>query len=208
MTHCWPSQTLGLLEAATHISHGPQDHHRATYDDNSFDVLVNKDIFLPDPVVDTISDGYTKTTWRLAALGVRAHRRPSTYSEPTVTFCSVHFHSAVAKKRDASSMLLWRLFTHAARCHVDFVAGNFNVEINHTHMRKPCAAVQSPAVQPPLQCFSSLPSRRSVCHQYGKRVLDGPSTMQHSGPTAPTASLGVGPCSAEFQLFDARGSSA
>ena len=96
-----------LQEAATHLSRVPQDYHRATNDDNSLDVLVYKDTLQPNPIVVTISEGRTKTTWRLAAHGVRAHlRRPSTNFKPTLTFCSVHLHRVVAKKRDASAMLL------------------------------------------------------------------------------------------------------
>ena len=36
-------------------------------------------------------------------------RRPSLAGKPTVTFCSVHIHNVVAKKRDASTELLQRL---------------------------------------------------------------------------------------------------
>ena len=42
----------------------------------------------------------------MAALVVRRLlRRPSLYGTPTVTFCSVHIHNVVAKKRDASTDL-------------------------------------------------------------------------------------------------------
>ena len=36
-------------------------------------------------------------------------RRPSLSGTPTVTFCSVHIHNVVAKKRGASTDLLRRL---------------------------------------------------------------------------------------------------
>ena len=39
-------------------------------------------------------------------------RRPSLSGSPTVTFCSVHIHNVVAKKRDASTDLLRRLHAH------------------------------------------------------------------------------------------------
>ena len=54
-------------------------------------------------------------------------RRPSLSGRPTVTFCSVHFHNVVAKKRDASTDLLRRLQAHMAQYDADFIGGDFNM---------------------------------------------------------------------------------
>ena len=54
-------------------------------------------------------------------------RRPSLSGTPTVTFCSVHIHKVVAKKRDASTDLLRRLHGHMKQFNVDFVGADFNV---------------------------------------------------------------------------------
>ena len=44
----------------------------------------------------------------------------------TVTFCSVHIHNVVAKKRDASTDLLRRQHAHMTQYDVDFVEGDFS----------------------------------------------------------------------------------
>ena len=54
-------------------------------------------------------------------------RRPSLSGTPTVTFCSVHIHNVVAKKRDASTHLLRRLHGYMKQYNVDFIGGDFNV---------------------------------------------------------------------------------
>ena len=54
-------------------------------------------------------------------------RRPSLSGSPTVTFCSVHLHSVVANKRDASTDLLRRLRAHMLQHKVDFIGGDFNM---------------------------------------------------------------------------------
>ena len=46
---------------------------------------------------------------------------------PTVTFCSVHIHNVVAKKRDASTELLQRLHGYMKQHNVDFIGGDFNM---------------------------------------------------------------------------------
>ena len=46
---------------------------------------------------------------------------------PTVTFCSVHIHNVVAKKRDASTDLLQRLYGYMREHNVDFIGGVFNM---------------------------------------------------------------------------------
>ena len=54
-------------------------------------------------------------------------RRPSLSGTPTVTFCSVHIHNVVAKKRDASTDLLWRLHGYMKQHNVDCIGGDFNM---------------------------------------------------------------------------------
>ena len=54
-------------------------------------------------------------------------RRPSLSGTPTVTFCSVHIHNVVAKKRDASTDLLRRLHRYMQQHNVDFIGGDFNM---------------------------------------------------------------------------------
>ena len=54
-------------------------------------------------------------------------RRPSLTGTPTVTFCSVHIHNVVAKKRDASTELLQFLHSKMLEHKVDFIGGDFNM---------------------------------------------------------------------------------
>ena len=54
-------------------------------------------------------------------------RRPSLSGTPTVTFCSVHIHNVVAKKRDASTELLQFLHAKMLEHNVDFIGGDFNM---------------------------------------------------------------------------------
>ena len=54
-------------------------------------------------------------------------RRPSLSGSPTVTFCSVHIHNIVAKKRDASTELLQLLYGYMKEHNVDFIGGDFNM---------------------------------------------------------------------------------
>ena len=54
-------------------------------------------------------------------------RRPSLSGSPTVTFCSVHIHNVVAKKRDASTDLLRRFHAHMLEHNVGFIGGDFNI---------------------------------------------------------------------------------
>ena len=79
------------------------------YTDNTdLAILLNKDTFEPDPKVLTFKvDSTSKGTWSMVLLIVRGLlRRPSLSGSPTVTFCSVHIHNVVAKKRDASTELI------------------------------------------------------------------------------------------------------
>ena len=92
-------------------------------------ILLNKDTFEPDPIVLTFkADSTSKGTWGMVLLIVRGLlRRPSLSGSPTVTFCSVHIHNVVAKKRDASTDLLQRLRGYMREHNVDFIGGDFNM---------------------------------------------------------------------------------
>ena len=46
---------------------------------------------------------------------------------PTVTFCTVHIHNVVAKKRDASTELLRRLHAYMQQHNLDFIGGDFKM---------------------------------------------------------------------------------
>ena len=46
---------------------------------------------------------------------------------PSLTFCSVHIHNVVAKKRGASTDLLRRLHGYMQQHNVGFVGGDFNM---------------------------------------------------------------------------------
>ena len=56
-------------------------------------------------------------------------RRPSLSGSPTVTFCSVHIHNVVAKKRDASTELLQRHYGHMREHNVDFIGCDCNMSV-------------------------------------------------------------------------------
>ena len=92
-------------------------------------ILLNKDIFEPDPVVFAFKeDSTSKGTWDMVLLIIRGLlRRPSLSGTPKVTFCSVHIHNVVAKKRDASTDLLRRLHGYMEQHSVDFIGGDFNM---------------------------------------------------------------------------------
>ena len=92
-------------------------------------ILLNKDTFEPCPMVLAFKeDSTSKSTWCMVLLIVRGLlRRPSLSGSPTVTFCSVHIHNVVAKKRDASTELLLRLYGYMREHNVDFIGGDFNM---------------------------------------------------------------------------------
>ena len=71
-------------------------------------ILLNKETFDPNPAVHAFQEASSsKDTWSMVLLVVRGlWRRPSLSGTPTVTFCSVHIHNVVAKKRDAFTDLL------------------------------------------------------------------------------------------------------
>ena len=92
-------------------------------------ILLNKDTFEPDPVVLAFrEDSTSKNTWGMVLLTVRTLLRcPSLSGTPTVTFCSVHIHNLVAKKRDASTELRQRLHGNMKQHNVDSIGSDFNM---------------------------------------------------------------------------------
>ena len=92
-------------------------------------ILLNMDTFEPEPALFAFSeDSTSKDTWGMVLLIVRGLlRHPSLSGTPTVTFCSVHIHNVVAKKRDASTDLPRRLHGHMEQCNVDVIGGDFNM---------------------------------------------------------------------------------
>ena len=117
-----------LQEASDHVSH-ISDYFRAYTDNTDLAILLNKDTFEPAPIVLTFkADSTSKGTLGMVLLIVRGLlRRPSLSGSPTVTFCSVHIHNVVAKKRDASTELLQRLHGYMREHNVDFIGGDFNM---------------------------------------------------------------------------------
>ena len=116
---CGRFHAVILQEASDHVPH-ISDYFRAYTDNMDLAILLNKDTFEPDPTVLSFkADSTSKNTWGMVLLIVRALlRRPSLSGTPTVTFCSVHIHNVVAKKRDASTELLQFLHTKMRRLHV------------------------------------------------------------------------------------------
>ena len=125
---CGRFHAVILQEASDHVSH-ISDYFRAHTDNTDLAILLNKDTFEPDPIVLTFkADCTSKNTWGMVLLIVRALlRRPSLSGTPTVTFCSVHIHNVVAKKRDASTELLQFLHSKMLEHNVDFIGGDFNM---------------------------------------------------------------------------------
>ena len=125
---CGRFHAVILQEASDHVPH-ISDYFRAYIDNMDLAILLNKDTFEPDPTVLTFkADSTSKKTWGMVLLIVRALlRRPSLSGTPTVTFCSVHIHNVVAKKRDASTELLQFLHAKMLEHNVDFVGGDFNM---------------------------------------------------------------------------------
>ena len=125
---CGRFHAVILQEASDHVPH-ISDYFRAYTDNMDLAILLNKDTFEPDPTVLTFkADFRSKNTWSMVLLIVRALlRRPSLSGTPTVTFCSVHIHNVVAKKRDASTDLLQFLHAKMLEYKVDFIGGDFNM---------------------------------------------------------------------------------
>ena len=107
---CGRFHAVILQEASDHAPH-ITDQFIAYTGNTDLAILLNKDTFEPDPAVFACNEASTsKDTWGMVLLIVRGLlRRPSLSSTPTVTFCPVHIHNVVAKKRDASTDFLRRL---------------------------------------------------------------------------------------------------
>ena len=118
---CGKFHAVILQEASDHVPH-ISDYFRAYTDNTDLAILLNKDTFEPEPIVNSFKAGSTsKGTWGMILLIVRGFlRRPSITGSPTVTFCSVHIHNVVAKERDASTDLLQRLHGYMEEYNVDF----------------------------------------------------------------------------------------
>ena len=125
---CGKFHAVILQEASDHVPH-IFDQFMAFTDNTDLAILLNKDTFEPDPIVNSFkADSTSKGTWGMILLIVRGFlRRPSITGSPTVTFCSVHIHNVVAKKRDASTDLLQRLHGYMREHNVDFIGGDFNM---------------------------------------------------------------------------------
>ena len=113
-------------KASDHVPH-ITDRFIAYTGNTDLAILLNKDTFELDPMVLAVmEDSTSKSTWGMVLLIVRGLlRRPSLSGAPTLTFCSVHIHNVVAKKRDAPTDLLRRLHGHMQQHHVDFIGGDF-----------------------------------------------------------------------------------
>ena len=127
---CGAFNAVLLQEAHDHVPH-ISDQFNTYPDDGDLVILLNKDTFLPDAVkCPIIEESTSKTTWGLKALVICGHlRRPPAGGPKTVTFCTVHLHNVVAKKRDAATSLLQRLYAHMKLLEVDIVGGDFNMAV-------------------------------------------------------------------------------
>ena len=125
---CGKYHAVILQEASDHVAHISEEFLVCT-GTTDLAILLNKDTFEPDPRVLTYKvDSTSKGTWSMVLLIVRGLlRRPSLSGSPTVTFCSVHIHNVVAKKRDASTELLQRLYGQMREHNVDLIGGDFNM---------------------------------------------------------------------------------
>ena len=125
---CGRFHAVILQEASDHVSH-ISDQFIAYTGNTDLAILLNKDTFEPDPAVSAFNeDSTSKGTWSMVLLIVRGLlRRPSLSGTPTVTFCSVHIHNVVAKKRDASTDLLRRLRGYMQQHNFDFIGGDFHM---------------------------------------------------------------------------------
>ena len=127
-TTCGRFHAVILHEASDHVPN-IIDQFIAYIGNTDLAILLKKDTFEPDPVVFALGeDSTSKGTWGMVLLIVRGLlRRPSLSGTPTVTFCSVHIHNDVAKKRDASTDLQRRLRGYMKQHNVDFIGGDFNL---------------------------------------------------------------------------------
>ena len=127
---CGKFHAVILQEASDHVPH-ISAYFLAYTDNTDLAILLNKDTFEPDPFVTSFKvESTSKNTWGMVLLIVRALlRRPSISGTPTVTFCSVHIHNVVAKKRGASTDLLQVLHAKMLEHTVDFIGGDFNMSV-------------------------------------------------------------------------------
>ena len=125
---CGKFHAVILQEASDHVPH-ISDQFKAYTGNTDLAILLNKDTFEPELIVLTFkADSTSKGTWGMVLLIVRGLlRRPSLSGTPTVTFCSVHIHHVVAKKRDASTDLLRLLHGYMKQHNVVFIGGDFNM---------------------------------------------------------------------------------
>ena len=125
---CGRFHVVILQEASDHVPR-VSDQLIAYIGDTDLAILLNRDTFEPNAAVFAYQEASTsKDTWSMVVLVVRGLLRfPSRSGTPTVTFCSVHLHNVVAKKRDASTDLLRRLHAHMAQYDVDFIGGDFDM---------------------------------------------------------------------------------
>ena len=89
----------GILQEASDLVPYVSDQFLVCARNTDLAILLNKDTFESDPIVLTYKeDSASKGTWDMVLLIVRGLlRRPSLSGTPTVTFCSVHIHSVVAR---------------------------------------------------------------------------------------------------------------
>ena len=127
---CGRFHAVILQEASDHVPH-ITDQFIAFTGNTDLAILLNKDTFEPDPAVYAFKEASTsKDTWSMVLLIVRGLlRRPSLSGTSTVTFCSVHIHNVVAKKRDACTDLLRRPHGYMQQHNVDFIGGDFNMSV-------------------------------------------------------------------------------
>ena len=97
---CGKFHAVILQEASDHVPH-ISDPLIAYTCNTDLAILLDKDTFEPDPMVLAFKENSTsKSTWSMVLLIVRGLLRcPSLSGTPTVTFCSLHIHNVVAKKK-------------------------------------------------------------------------------------------------------------
>ena len=104
---CGRFHAVILQEASDHVPH-VTDHFTAYTGSTDRAILLDRDASEPNPAVFAFQEASSsKDTRNMVVLVERGLlRRPSLSGSPTVTFCFVHIHKVVAKKRDASTDVL------------------------------------------------------------------------------------------------------
>ena len=116
---CGRFHAVILQEASDQAPH-ITDQFIACTGNTDLAILLNKDTFELNPAVLAFNEASTsKETWSMLMVSFADLR--------SVTFCSVHIHNIVAKKRDASTDLLRRLHGYMHQHNVDFIGGDFNM---------------------------------------------------------------------------------